>query len=298
MRVLTAAGVIALAACKSGGTDVRPAKPSIAVSIAGVPMTVEHAFIMRQPADGAYVVYLADEGTASCEELMGGMYLHRGERVLFSIGKRLATDGTVTSEVVDLSRRGTTGTIVPGAKAVVTGTAVPGEKVGLAVDADVDVEGEGRISIHGSVVADGCGAQTYDATDVPKAPHPSTATVTLAGRELPLIGARLRHPGDALQLSTAPLACSPSTPLGAVMVEHADGFWKVRGLWLGGDPSWDDPAKRVLDTDPDGKQLVATPGKTGSSADGATLALALSGVGKVGGYTVELHGAIEALDCP
>lgn len=298
--------MIALVACKGGSKDGGPTKPaepspspskaSIAVSIAGKPVAVEHAFVKRQPTDGAYVVYLADAGTPSCEELMTSVYLHRGERVLFSIGKHLATDGTVTSEIVDLSRRGTTGTIAPGSKAVVKGTAAAGEKVELSIDADVDVEGEGKIAIHGSVTALGCGAQSYDAMDVPKAPHASTATVTLAGRELPLVGAR--RSGGTLLLSTAPAACSPSTPLGAVMVEHADGYWKVRGLWLGGDPSWDDPAKRVPDTQPDGQQLTAKPGATGTSADGATLPLELSGVGKVGGYTIELHGAIEALDCP
>lgn len=303
MRALATTTIaIAMVACK-GGTNsapapTKPAKPAIAVSIAGAPVVVAHAFIKRQPTDGAYVVYLADAGDASCEELMTSVYLHRGERVLFTIGKRLATDGKLTSEVVDLTRRGTTGVIVPGSQAVVTGTAAPGEKVALSIDADVDVEGEGRIAIHGSVTADGCGAQTYDAMDVPKVTHASTATVTLAGRELPLVGARHTRAGDTLLLSTAPLACSPSTPLGAVMIEHAGGYWKVRGLWLGGDPSWDDPGKRVVDTEPDGAQLVAKPGATGTSADGATLQLALSGVGKVGGYTLELHGAIESVDCP
>jgi hypothetical protein len=293
--------LIVLVACKSKQAEPAAAaakKTAVTVSIAGKPMTVAQAYIKAQPIEGAYAVYLTS-GKSSCEELLGGMY-DRGkddQTVLFSVGKRLAADGALTSEVVDLSRMGSDVTIAPGSKVSVEKAPDKGQRVEVAVDADVEVKDEGKIAIHGRVVAEGCGMQSYDASSLPKAKHPSTATVTLAGTQVPLAGARRNVRTGELELSTAPLACTDSTPLGAVMAEYTRGFWAVRGTWLG-NTKLQNTSMRESDGQPETKNLVIETGAARATDDGATIQLTLRGTGTIGGYAVALAGAIEAVDCP
>jgi hypothetical protein len=212
------------------------------------------------------------------------------QTVLFSVGKRLASDGTLISEVVDLSRMGRDVTIAPGSKASIDGGV-------LAVDADVEVAGEGKISMHGQTTPKQCGTQAYAASDVPKAPHPSTATITVAGKQVAIAGARRKVRSDEIELSTAPLACTDSTPIGAIMADHTRGFWHLRGAWLGSATLQNNSA-RDKDGQPETKGLVIEPGAAGSGEDGATIQLALRGSGSIAGYSIALAGTIEAVDCP
>ena len=286
--------VLLVLGCKSKAAEPAGAPPppqAFALAIAGKPVTVKEAYVKALPIEGAYSVYLTD-GKSSCQELMDSVYMRRDEdqTVLFSIGKRLAPDGALTSVVTDVMRMGRDVTIAPGSKATLDGNV-------LAVDVEVEVAGEGKIAMRGTLTPTPCGTQAYAAADLPKAKHPTTATITIAGKQVAITGARRKVRSDEIELSTAPLACTDSTPLGAILADYTRGFWHLRGAWLGGVTLQND-SMRDKDGQPETKGLVIEPGTAGSGPDGATIELALRGSGTIGGYSIALAGTIEAVDCP
>jgi hypothetical protein len=291
MRIAPVVFVV-IAGCKSKAAEpVAAVKQPFVLSIAGKPVVVKEAYVKALPVDGAYSVYLTD-GTSSCQELMDSVYMRRDEdqTVLFSIGKRLGSDGTLTSGVTDVLRMGRDVTIAPGSKAALDGDV-------LSVDADVEVAGEGTIAMHGKLTPKLCGTQAFAASDLPKAVHPSTATITVAGKQVSIVGARRKVRSDELELSTAPLACTDSTPIGAIMVDYTRGFWHLRGAWLG-TATLQNNSMRDKDGQPETKGLVIEPGAAGAGEDGATIQLAVRGSGTIAGYSIALAGTVEAVDCP
>ena len=101
---------------------------------------------------------------------------------------------------------------------------------------------------------------------------------------VPLVGAIRRS--DNITLSTALRECSPPTVPAQVVLEHTTAGWSMSGTWF---------ETAVGGTEI--PELKIAPGSTGSSVDGATVTLALSGTGKIGDYPVGLAGSIEAIDC-
>jgi hypothetical protein len=294
--------LVVIAACNDGKTPAEPGpatptvrepppKPEsgfdkVTVLVDGTAVAMTAAYIKRLAPD-RFQVYLSSKG-GSCNELLSNMFDGRDRTrvyVLADLTPRLAADGTLQVEVSDLSML----TPAPGSKAVVKGSADRGTKVDVTLDVRA-VGAQRKVEVHGAFTAEGCG------TDVPDTArsqmflrHPSTATVTIAGTKLPLRSATVT--GDDVALSTGPRNCDSSS-WSAVIVSKERGFWGVGGTWLA--------TEQRVTSDPDeaSKALQIKRGAKGTSTDGRTVQLQLSGAGKINDYPVVLDGAIEALDCP
>jgi hypothetical protein len=284
---------ILFAACKSNGgsRDDHGATPPAAfahvqVTADGKPLAVSAALIKRLPAGRAQVI-VADYDV-TCRQLLDNLFDsgHGHRLLLLDTSDRLAPDGTLATTVSDLSGVGV-GNLAPGATAKLGALGATGTKVDVALDA---ADADHPTSVHGTLMADSCGDQAPDPSGAPKAPHPSTATITIAGKPLPLRGALVR--GDNIFLSATPRACSPSTPWAEVMLDRVDDMWRVHGTYL------DREYTNASAPDEPMAKVKVTLGAQGTSPDGPTVALQLAGAGRVEGYTVAIAGTIEAIECP
>ena len=282
----------------SGSATTTAHASELAVTIAGKPATIAQAYIKQLPYDGGYTVYLTS-GTSSCAELLVGVYDEPDDEqtALFSVGQRLAKDGALTTQIVDVARMGKQVTIAPGSKLTVPGAPAAGAKLELPVELDADVAGEGKIAIHGVISAEGCGTQPFPADVVPKAPHASTATLQIASTRVPLVGARYDAKADQLELSSGPLVCGPSTALANVTLTVAHLRWELHGEWFGG-ATVTNTSGADANGQEETKGMSAKLGALGTSADGPTVPVELSGSGTIGGTPVAVAGTIEALACP
>lgn len=259
-----------------------PAKPAapttLKATFAGTPVTFTEAYIKRTGPRG-HSMFLTDNHS-SCQELMDSLYSgHDGEHTLLvEMGKRLAPDGTLTGLVTQYHVHGPHDP-KPGSKAVV------GDNGEVALDVSA-----GDIEVHGTVKPQMCGDDVGDKSGIPKAQHPSSAKLTVAGHDLPLVGAIVR--GDYLMLSSGPKDCSSTTQWAEAIVERDGGTWKLHGEWLAQE------AGNYESPDPKTAGIKIQRGAKGKSEDGPTVQLDLSGSGKIGDYPVALAGTIEALDCP
>jgi hypothetical protein len=127
----------------------------------------------------------------------------------------------------------------------------------------------------------------------PKQTHKSKGTLTVAGKPLEIKGVTVQtRPGVAatdlpnITISTNVKDCSTVTLPAPVILERIDTRWSLRGTWF------DEPI-----TATDAKDLVFNANGVGTSTDGPTLDLQLSGAGKFGDYTVKLDGTAEAIEC-
>jgi hypothetical protein len=268
---------------------------ALSVRFAGKPIAMQRAFVKRMDPD-RYQVYITDGG-GSCRELLDNLF-GGGERVdvLASISPRLNADGKTYLQITDVFEGAPTMVIAPGARVAINGAAAAGEPVEVALDFVARANEPGGkgllIEVHGSFTAEGCGTRDRDPSGVPRAAHPTSATVTFANQRLELKGAIVKGEGKErdLLLSTGPKDCSPTTPWASVILERVGGQWRASGTWL------EQEARAVQRTDEQGLRAVL--GAAGTSDDGPTVAVALSGTGKLGGYAVALDGTIEAIACP
>jgi hypothetical protein len=246
------------------------------VSLAGQPVVMTHAYMKKLSLSGRYQVFVTNR-ESSCHELMDNLFSKReGEQtLLFNTGERIAPDGTITSIVTDYFHP--SATLSPGSKVHVDGNKVT-----------VDFAATGT-EVHGTFVAEACGEQPADTSGLPKAKHASTATIDFAGKQLPLTGAVLF--GDDVLLSTGPKACTRWLPDAEVMIWRRGGFWHARGAWFDGEI-----AVSSL-PDPFTKDVKIVRGAKGTSDDGPTVQLALSGKGAIEKYPFAIAGTIEAIDC-
>lgn len=267
------------------------------VTFGGQPVKVAKALIKRIPVSGRFQLVLTDK-TANCEELISSLWdSHKGEhKVLIDLGQNLATDGTLQSLVTYAYSPDVT--IQPGSSVKIGGKADAGERVSVAIDLS-GASDKSPLEVHGSFIAEGCGERLSANKDgEPKAKHASTATLTIAGKKLPIFS-MVRHGSVAddrqapdFVLSTGPKDCSTTTPWAEVVLERHHGFWHARGQWL--------PNGAQNNALPDDKtsQIKITAGKAGTSDDGPTVELKLDGSGTIGDYPIALDGTIEAIDCP
>lgn len=263
----------------------------LAVTVSGEPVAMRRALVTRLEPD-RYQLYLTSHG-GTCRELLDHVFEARDRvDVLANLTPRLGPDGKRHLQVSEVFEGAPTMIVAPGARAQVTGEAAMGEPVELALDfvaTAQEPEAKGlSIEVRGTFTAEGCGARAPDPAGVPRAAHPTSATITIAHQRLELKGALVKGRGRAreLVLSTTPRDCSPRSPPAAVILERAGGRWRASGTWL------ERPALAA------GKPgLAAALGAAGQSDDGPTVELALSGAGDVGGYPVALDGTIEAIDC-
>lgn len=295
----------------SGGAEAPAGLDGIKVEIAGKPIPIARAFIKRIPVDGRYQLFVSDKG-GSCTELLDNSFDHMSDNaVLFDVGPKLQPDNkTIKTEVTALYSGGDTAKVTPGSSVAISGNADKGTKVDVTIDADITVEGStrpGAIGIHGKLVAEGCGARAEtDTSGIPKAAHPSKATMTIGGTRLPIAGAIFKgtrpEPRDGVEqqrnlfLSTGPKDCSGTTPWSAFQLEREWRAWKLGGEYLAAKKANDSMIDK--DGQPETKGLTVTLGAKGESADGPTIQIELSGAGTIGGVAVELTGPIEAIDCP
>jgi len=301
-----------LAACKDHGFVSPPRSGNelgvtLGVTLDGKSLPLRHAYLERMSAGGQRL-FLFDE-PSSCNAVLA-MTHYDAPTILLDLATRLAPDGALTTVIANL-------TPDPGARVQLTGSADAGSRVEVALDVVVtggptlgpdDARGPASptLELHGTITADGCGDERVDpALQLPKAKHPSTATVTIAGKRLPIASAILdRYPGGTnirdLLLLTAPSTCARAGRGAEVRVSRGrECFsgppdticWTVRGAWL------ERPATNPDVFDPKAAKLVIVPGATGTSADGPTVVLALQGAGMVGDYPIALAGSIEAIDC-
>jgi len=242
------------------------------VTIDGKLVQMAKAYYKDLPA-GRWQLFVTN-AESSCKELLVNLFTKRDakeETLLLNIGHRLAPDGTLATVVTDVFIKGS-GEVAPGSSASVTG-----DKVTLAYRAT----GEGRAyDVKGSLVAEHCGEPA-------KPPPAAGATVTIAGKPLPLAGAIQK--GDDLVLSTGPKDCTPSTPWAEVILERTGGAWHLSGEWLGQTVQNSSMIDRKTGQ-PETKDLAVSAS--------ATHELTLAGSGSIGGYPVALAGKISALACP
>ena len=278
----------------SGAPAPEAGLAALSVRFAGKPIEMQRAFVKRMDPD-RYQVYITNGG-GSCRELLDNVF-GTGDRidVLASVSPRLNADGKTYLQLTDVYEGAPTMVIAPGARAAINGAAAAGEPVEVVLDfvAKADQpDGKGlAIEVHGSFTAEGCGARDRDPSGVPRVAHPTAATVTIAGQRLELKGAIAKGEGRErdLLLSTGPKDCSPSTPWAAVILERVRGRWRASGTWLEQEARAAQPA--------DERGLAGVLGAAGTSEDGPTVAVTLSGAGKLGGYAIALDGTIEAIAC-
>jgi hypothetical protein len=243
-------------------------KPELTVTIDGKPVSMAKALIKDLPAGRAQLHVTS--GDATCQELLANVFNQRkdAQTLLLNIGPRLAPDGTLATVVTDVFIRGS-GEVAPGSSASITGN-----KVTL----DYTATGDGHTHVvKGTVTAERCG-------DPAKPPATSTATVTVAGKSLPLVGAITK--GDTLVLSTQTLDCSPSRPWAEIILERHGLAWSLAGEWIGKTVSNSSMIDRKTGQE-ETKDLTVT---------GAP-ELAFAGSGTIGGYPVALAGKIKATPC-
>jgi hypothetical protein len=274
----------------------KPVEPTAAARFAklevafdGKPVAIEHAFIKRLAPD-RFQLYLTNEG-GSCSELLDNLFNGSESKidVLADLTPRLGADGTQVLEVSEIYEGGATIKIEPGQKVVVGGTADKGTPTEVSLDFDAAGDGV-KMAVHGSFVAEGCGLDDPGADGMPKEKHPSTGTIKIAGKTIPVLNAIVK--GDDLMLSSGPKDCSGTTPWAEVILERRDKMWSVSGTWL------EEPIAVTQFPDEGTRALEVVPGTKGTSGDGPTVALALAGAGKIGDYTIELDGTVQALACP
>jgi hypothetical protein len=266
--------------------------PKLTVTSDGKPVAMARAFIKRVSPDQWRILVGDTEG--SCEELLSGVTNRApgGTSFVASIGKRLKPDGSETMVVTDFWSAGHPTESVTGL-ASIAGTPDAGAKVEVKLGKIVDVDKARKLEISGAFTALGCGDQPPPAAGLPKAKHPSTAAVTIAGKRIAVASA-IRS-GDAITLTTGPRDCTPATVPAQATIEHRAGRWELTGTWFAQPSTSTDNA---LGDEARTKDLKITPGDPGDSTDGKTIALALAGSGKLGDYPVALEGTIEAIDCP
>jgi hypothetical protein len=270
-----------------------PPKPrfdDVKVTVAGKAYVPTRALVKRLPA-GEYQFDLANHET-TCRQLLDNLFDggHDNEDILLNTAIRLAPDGKRSTVVKDVYPPHGPGSVNPGSQASPTGSADAGEVMRLAVDLTGKTMAGEPFEVHGAFVANGCGSQREDDSGVPKALHPSSATVTVAGQSFPLVGA-IRTDRE-IRLSTGPQDCSRWTPRAEIRLRTRDGGWRMEGDWL------DHEFTNAISPDEKMAKVKVAPGAKGTSADGPTVQLTLSGAGVIEGYPVALSGTIEALDCP
>jgi hypothetical protein len=286
----------------------RPATPAtldkLDVVFDGARVVMAKAYVKQLVIEGRFQVYLTSKG-GSCAELLANVFnRHDEQTLLFNIGDRLAPDGKLTTIVTDVFIRGS-GTVQPGATARLVGTAEKGKPVEVTVDFAATA-GDDKYTAKGSFFAEGCGADEPPTFGVPKAKHPSTATLTLAGKKLPIASA-LRVGRDQTWatgsprtrnyiLSTGPKDCSSAFPPAAIVLRREGARWYAEGESLGTSITNSSPIDKS--GQPETRNITVTPGKPGKSDDGETIELVLGGSGTIGTYPFGLDGTIEALDCP
>lgn len=296
------AGVCVLAACGKGddkpratAADPAPAAGAFAklrVTFEGKPVAIDRAFIKRISPD-AYVLQLG-AGQGSCEALMSGAVDAQPGATSFAmtIFKRVAPTGHEKHVIADFWSRDWPVKPVLGGAVTLAGEPARGAQVAIELPRILDVpppRTDARLVIEGALTAVGCGDQPVTGLGAPKTPKKSKATITIAGKQLPIRGVVFNTPD--IVISTSPKDCSQVTPSAPVILERVRGHWGLRGTWF------EQPVQNTALPDPATEQLQFGARGVTKTDEGPVLDMVLSGTGKIGDYDVKLEGTIEALEC-
>lgn len=273
-----------------------PSFDKLTVTVDGAPVKIQQALIKRIPLAGRYQLLINDSVT-QCDQLLDNLFDGKsvGENhLLLDIGQHLFADGTL-APVVTYSYGPGSMEQQKGTKVKITGKADKGEKVEVTLDM-VELADKKKREVHGSFIAEGCGERAEtDRSGMPKAKHPSAASITIAGKKLPIVGA-IRTGRDPkardLVLSSGPKDCSSTTPWAEIVLDQRGGIWHVTGQWLERELS------NSMTPDENTKDMKVTAGAKGTSDDGPTVELKLEGKGKIDDFPIAIEGTVEAIECP
>jgi hypothetical protein len=259
---------------KSTGFD------DLRVTVDGKRMSIEHAFVKRRP-DASLLLYMGEGG--SCRELLDDLFDGKAKHLLVDLPQRLAPDGKESYDVTDVYL-GPQTDADKGGTATVQGPLTQGSTVTIALSFTAKGGKDEKLAVEGSLGAESCGDEDTSKNLPLKAKHPSTATMTIAGKTFPIVGA-IRSTAGIVELTDFPRDCVSA------------GFIGARLSWSGG--LWQLDGSRIAETDGALEAgLKMKIGKHGTSPDGDTVSLTLSGSQKLERYTVAIDGTVEALDCP
>ncbi len=155
----------------------------------------------------------------------------------------------------------------------------PEIQLAFSVDAGTGVDHWKHLDVTGAVKPIVCARPP-----TPASPHPSTAVLTIAGQSIAIASARWRD-GKA-ELSSEPGGCAvQATAPPRATLSIAPSGWQLEGGWVG---------SGLIGS----AGLHVATGTRGTSPDGKTVVLKLSGTSTIAGYKIDVAGTIEALDCP
>jgi hypothetical protein len=237
------------------------------------PIAVDTAFFKRYPDDRLELV-LGEH--ASCGQLLTNEFDGRRPYILVELPRQLLADGREQYGVGDVWFHGPS----PGQGTVtLTGGIATGDRADITLDVSSP---EAKLSFKGTVTAESCGDEDAHAHDVVKGSHPSTATMTIATKTIAIRSAIIQR--DLVELNDYPRTCEV-LPFNGARLSRFRGKWTLDGSRV---PKPIDSTIQAFDVEL---------GAKGTSGDGPTVQLALSGATKLGDYDVALAGTIEALDC-
>ncbi|MDQ3365127.1 MAG: hypothetical protein M3680_06840 [Myxococcota bacterium] len=298
------AAVVALGGCGKRADDAPAAKATAAptapggayagltVTVAGKRIPIDRAFITRTSPD-AYVLQLGHL-QGSCDELMGGAAATSpgGTTFSLSLARQVQPTGHAKLVVTDFWSRSLPTKPTLGGTAALSAEPTPGVFVTVELPQIVDLAAprtDATVEVTGAVAALGCGDTVVTGLGVPKTTHKSNATITVAGKQLPIRGVILNPPD--IVISTGPKDCSAVTVAAPVVLERVRGQWGLRGTWFA------QPVQNTALPDEATRELQFGAKGVGTSLDGPVIELELSGAGKVGDYAVKLEGIADAIEC-
>jgi len=279
---------------KSGGDKAASDKADDPGSAAEAPQTKLHvkhggaevqmtsAVAMRDTAETIHVWIANHE--ISCNEILQSMRAGVPKddvAVSIAASKRIAPDGKQSWALSYFSMEHSPEMKEMGAVQVAGDETA---KVGSTVEITFDY-GDAK----GTVVAKGCGDRPIekDHPAIAKAKHASTATMTIAGKQVPIVSAWKFE--KTTYLSSEPITCAyAGLPTRVTLVRDqgsGDGHWELAGDWFPHPFTTSDAKIEVKE------------GAKGDGPDGPTVQLDLSGKATIDGYPVEVAGSIEALAC-
>ncbi len=264
----------------------------LTVSVAGKRIPIDRAFIKRTSPD-AYVLQLGHL-QGSCEELMSGMAATKpgGTTFSLSLARQVQPTGHDKLVVTDFWSRSLPTKATLGGTAKLSAEPAKGAFVTVELPKIVDIAAprtDATVEVTGSVAALGCGDAVVTGLGVPKTTHKSSATITVAGKQLPIRGVILNPPN--IVISTGPKDCSAVTVAAPVVLERVRGQWGLRGTWFA------QPVQNTALPDDATRELQFGAKGVGTSLDGPVIELELTGAGKIGDYPIKLEGIADAIEC-
>jgi len=276
--VVTARGASAASASPMPASVPPDPSGRLVVGVDGRPMAHGRAFVKRLP-DGKLSLYVGQKG--SCNELLMNLFDDPAPHLLVELPAKLAPDGSERYTIGGLYF-GPPTDANPGGVARVRGDASVGRKTEIEL-AFTGQGGRGEaLDVKGKVHADGCGEPDTSKGPLPKATHPSTASMLIAKKRIAIRGALVR--GESIELTDFPRDCQTAWFIGA-RLQRQSGSWRLDGARFTDASAGEAPA------------LVVKRGNAGTGPDGPTVELELSGSDRIGEFGVGFSGKIQAIEC-